>query len=212
MYVYCLYNPIAYYDNGYCALSWQNGYQGPCPGIGKPGCMDNSYFEAARKNKIDMDCMNFYTIITSTAEVGVKAPLEIGKYAAKTSTAPANIGAGIYAKQMNAKIAKIDKALLAVDRCFTLLAYVSVPLETCINMDMNCRAGASIGKIAWDATVDTLILGTNTYLSVAAGAAIGTTILPGVGTTVGAIIGIVISIALDITSEEPRRYMKSWIQ
>ena len=42
MFAYCLNDPIMYYDNsGSCANAWSAGYQGPCPGFGKPGCMDS---------------------------------------------------------------------------------------------------------------------------------------------------------------------------
>ena len=174
--------------------------------------MDNVYIAASKKADIDMYFGDLYSLTTNTAETGIKTGLELGKKAYKTNPRPANIGAGIYAKQVKAKIASIDRALLAADRFFTVAAYAGVLLETCINIDANCRAGAGIGKIAWDATVDTLILGTNTYLSLAAGAAIGTTIMPGVGTVGGLIIGLAFSLVLDFTSEEPKRYMKSWIQ
>ena len=43
MFAYCVNNPIMLLDlTGTCAMAWAAGYQGPCPGIGKPGCMDNS--------------------------------------------------------------------------------------------------------------------------------------------------------------------------
>ena len=42
MLTYCLNNPVMYSDpTGLCAKAWAAGYQGPCPGQGKPGCMDN---------------------------------------------------------------------------------------------------------------------------------------------------------------------------
>ena len=41
MFAYCLNNPIMFVDfSGLCAMSWSAGYQGPCPGVGMPGCMD----------------------------------------------------------------------------------------------------------------------------------------------------------------------------
>ena len=41
MFAYCNNNPVLYADpTGYCIQAWAAGYQGPCPGIGKPGCMD----------------------------------------------------------------------------------------------------------------------------------------------------------------------------
>ncbi len=42
LFVYCLNNPIMLDDPyGLCAKAWAAGYQGPCPGQGLPGCMDN---------------------------------------------------------------------------------------------------------------------------------------------------------------------------
>ena len=42
MFTYCRNNSIAYQDGtGCCAKAWAAGYQGPCPGQGLPGCMDN---------------------------------------------------------------------------------------------------------------------------------------------------------------------------
>ena len=41
LFAYCLNNPITYSDPlGLCASAWAKGFQGPCPGQGKPGCMD----------------------------------------------------------------------------------------------------------------------------------------------------------------------------
>ena len=40
-FAYCDNNPIMCYDpNGMCTQAWTAGYQGPCPGLGKPGCLD----------------------------------------------------------------------------------------------------------------------------------------------------------------------------
>ncbi len=42
MFAYCNNNPIMHIDpTGECTVAWSKGYQGPCPGQGKPGCMDN---------------------------------------------------------------------------------------------------------------------------------------------------------------------------
>ena len=42
MFAYCNNNPILRLDpDGFCAKAWKVGYQGPCPGQGQPGCMDN---------------------------------------------------------------------------------------------------------------------------------------------------------------------------
>ncbi len=44
LFAYCINNPVASSDPlGLCSLAWSQGYQGPCPGPGKPGCMDNRY-------------------------------------------------------------------------------------------------------------------------------------------------------------------------
>ena len=91
-----------------------------------------------------------------------------------------------------------------------VLAYAGVALETCINIDINCRNGASVGKIAWDAAVDTAVLGVNTWISIAAGAAVGSMLAPGAGTVVGFVVGAVVGVVLDIISDDPRRYIKSW--
>lgn len=46
MFAYCNNNPIMYLDlTGCCMVMWANGYQGPCPGINSPNCMDNVYKE-----------------------------------------------------------------------------------------------------------------------------------------------------------------------
>ena len=214
MYVYCLYNPVAYYDNGYCAIAWQNGYQGPCPGIGSPGCMDNVYIDAANYKLIEpiLDPALLFSVTSTAAEVGVKTGLEMGKHAYQTASRPANIGSGVYAKMVKAKVTSIDKALAISDKTFTVASYAGVALETCINIDANCRAGKSFGKIAWDATVDTLILGTNTCISMAIGAAIGTAIpIPGLGTLLGAVGGYFVGLVLDVISDEPKNFLKSLI-
>ena len=40
-FAYCNNNPVYCYDpNGLCALAWKSGVSGPCPGIGRPGCLD----------------------------------------------------------------------------------------------------------------------------------------------------------------------------
>ena len=42
LFAYCNDNPIMFVDPfGLCAKAWAAGYQGPCPGQGLPGCMDN---------------------------------------------------------------------------------------------------------------------------------------------------------------------------
>lgn len=42
LYAYCGNNPVMHIDpTGKCTVAWSKGYQGPCPGQGKPGCMDN---------------------------------------------------------------------------------------------------------------------------------------------------------------------------
>ena len=42
LFAYCINNPIMLVDSfGLCANAWAAGYNGPCPGQGLPGCMDN---------------------------------------------------------------------------------------------------------------------------------------------------------------------------
>ncbi len=41
-FAYCENNPVTRIDpTGSCARAWTQGYHGPCPGQGMPGCMDN---------------------------------------------------------------------------------------------------------------------------------------------------------------------------
>ena len=85
----------------------------------------------------------------------------------------------------------------------------------CENAYIDAEQGASNQKIVWDMTVDVVISGVNTYVSIEAGAAIGSMICPGPGTVVGVIVGTFVGWGLDkvlcALSYEPRRYLKSWV-
>ena len=66
LYVYCVNNPIIYSDPlGLCSNAWAAGYQGPCPGKGKPGCMD--YWYGVRDVTAEVDSK-----LLSAAEHGVE--------------------------------------------------------------------------------------------------------------------------------------------
>ena len=52
LFAYCNNNPVVSCDPlGLCSLAWSQGYQGPCPGKGRPGCMDNRYRDVT--NEVD---------------------------------------------------------------------------------------------------------------------------------------------------------------
>lgn len=97
-----------------------------------------------------------------------------------------------------------------IDDFLGKIAYVGVALETSENICINMENNKSTQKIVWDATVDTVVLGANTFAS----AAISVTVV-GVATPiaigVGLVVGWAVDIVLDYLGDGTREYLKSWI-
>lgn len=133
----------------------------------------------------------------------------------KNAERPANIGKGLYAKQVALEIAKIEKISSVTGSLCDKLSYACVIVEACEGINDNYLAGKSLGKIYWDAGVDTVILGLNTYVSIGVGIAVGTACCPGIGSVGGAVIGGLVGWGsgrfLDLLGDPTRDYMKSWI-
>ena len=73
MFAYCGNNPVMYLDySGACRIAWSYGIQGPCPGAGKPGCMDNKYIKIENnKQNQETYTANGLRICTDGAKKGV---------------------------------------------------------------------------------------------------------------------------------------------
>ena len=194
LYIYCGDNAINYYDpNGNACICLTQRVRG--------GHVCNT-------NEI----ANAYDNAVDISEFAIKGALTLAKHAYSTASKPANIGSGTFGKIIGTKVAGLSLAIKQTDDVFSGLAYLGVAVEVGENMHNNIQNDASTEKIVWDATVDTAILSLNTYTAMAAGTAIGTMICPGGSTMIGLGAGIVIEIILDITSQETRRYFKSWIK
>ena len=213
MYTYCLNNPVNLYDptgdDSTDALrALKAGDEKKARAILRVnvglGPTAEDWFEA---HGVD--------VMLTSAEIGSKGAIEATKRMAETAERPANIAPGTYAKYITKQLHELDRALVVVDKAFVALSIANIMYETCIGINQNYIEGASLGKIAWDATVDTVIMGTNTAISMGVCTAVGTAVCPVIGTIGGMVVGLVISgatsLLLDEISSQPRAYIKSWV-
>ena len=82
----------------------------------------------------------------------------------------------LLSRYYDAEIKQIDNAMDIAEKVGDTLLYVAVGIEVCENAYINVEQGESTKKIVWDMTVDAVISEMNTYVSIKAGAAIGTTV------------------------------------
>lgn len=125
-------------------------------------------------------------------------------------TRPNNIGKGTFDKLIRSYRQNFNSLMNKIDDFLGKIAYVGVALETSENICINMENNKSTQKIVWDATVDTVVLGANTFAS----AAISVTVV-GVATPiaigVGLVVGWAVDIVLDYLGDGTREYLKSWI-
>ena len=226
MYAYCLNNPINMVDADGCdpvpmwaininsGKATQSDYDQALTADARSwvGSARNSVDRAintARKKAVEAEAIDS---ILGVMETGIQSGLELGKHAYKTAPRPSNIGIGTYSKYISQKIAFLDDISSLVEKASNNLTYLSIGIEACIGAYENYQAGASFGKIAWDASVDIAFSTAIAVISTEVGTMIGTALLPGAGSAAGAACGLVIGIFLDVALYEARVKFKSWVR
>ena len=214
MFAYCLDDPVNLVDpSGRSCHAMDNGGFGPLCFFANGRCVTHGTVNCCGPGVSLSAAMDIAaTILGATNDVTAAGLKNIYRNAER----PANIGKGLYAKQIALEIAKIDKLSSVTASLCDKLSYASVIVEACEGINQNCLAGADMGKIAWDATVDTTILGLNAFVSINVGAAVvgacsGTAICPVLGTIIGAGAGFLMGAGLACLGDPTRDFMKSWI-
>jgi RHS repeat-associated protein len=214
MYAYCLDDPVNNIDpTGQSCHAMDNGGYGPLCMFANGRCITHGTVDCCGSPMSLSAILDISATMSGTMNDVTAAGL---KSMIKNAERPANIGKGLYAKQVALEIAKIEKISSVTGSLCDKLSYACVIVEACEGINDNYLAGKSLGKIYWDAGVDTVILGLNTYVSIGVGTAVvgalsGTTICPVVGTAIGAGVGVLVGVGLTYFGDPTRNYMKSWI-
>ena len=162
-----------------------------------------------------------YGVYVDVVDLGVYVGLDLVKYAYKNEVRPQNIGIKVFEAERTLRLRKVAKASKYADDAFTFLAYAGVAMEVGQNAYENIKNSESAEKIMWEATVDTVISGTNTAVTVAVSNKVGATVgsfipIPVVGTILGGLagmgVGILLDNVLDSLSSGGRKEIKSWVQ
>ena len=112
-----------------------------------------------------------------------------------TAVRPANIGAGIFAKQCEAELQLIKSTSEKMRGALSKLAYGAVAIDVGIGIYDNIQANAPVKKIVTDAAVDTAFTAGTVWISAAATArasAILGSVFGPAGTLIGMAVGMVI--------------------
>ena len=109
---------------------------------------------------------------------------------------PANIGAGIFAKQCEAELQLIKSTSEKMRGALSKLAYGAVAIDVGIGIYDNIQANAPVKKIVTDAAVDTAFTAGTVWVSAKIGAAVGTAIGGPVGTLIGIGFGWAVGTAI----------------
>ena len=211
MFAYCNNNPVMYADYtgsmpcgaAICFYPDQRSHSIDTCRMLSAQRKSKSTSKASSTPKTSTSASTTWNRIDNTANTIVNSALDVGTY----------MNQGKHLKNGARNRAYINRLSDGFNSAFTVTAAAGVAIETCEGINENYVNGASYGKIAWDATVDTVVLGSNVMVSAAAGAFIGSLIpVPVVGTLLGTLGGALVGWVLDELSTEPRNYMKSWVQ
>ena len=130
---------------------------------------------------------------------------------------PANIGAGIFAKQCEAELQLIKSTSEKMRGALSKLAYGAVAIDVGIGGYNNIQANAPVKKIVTDAAVDTAFTAGTIWVSARIGAIIGTAIGGPVGSLIGIgfgwAVGTIIYYATDMrryNGKTARRWVKDY--
>ena len=222
MYMYCLNNPVNSYDpTGACSIAHSMGIQGPCPGQGMPGCLDNQY---VKKDPLAEKITTPSNIIgTWIGMADVTTQIVTGSLTKSLTNAarPANIGAGSFNKAVSMQLTQVTKFSKGATKVLGAASYVGVVIDVGTGIYDNVQNNASAQKIAYDATVDLAITGGSIFaaglVSAGVGAALGT-IFPVAGNVIGAAAGFLVGIFLfvatdlwEVNGKSARSHIKSLV-
>ena len=147
---------------------------------------------------------NSYGAIISGSSVTVSSVIAHTASAVQAASRPNNIGIGTFAKLQAEEIAYLRGADSALSRAFNFLAYGAVAIDVLSGIDSNIKNDASLGKIAFDATVDVFVTGGTIWAAGALGSKIGAiagSVAPGAGNIVGGIAGFVIGASIYVVTD-----------
>ncbi len=180
IYIYCNNNSVNYYDpSGRACICLTQRVFG------------NHVCESQKRSPVD----DFEIVMT-----GVGLSVDVGFGLIKSSYVnaerPNNIGKGIYNKFINEQLFGLDNISKKLSRILEGLDYAGVALGTAEGIVNNVEKGESAPKIVWDATVDTAILGANTYISIKS-AAIATAAFGPYGLAASVVAGLAVAWGAD---------------
>lgn len=121
-----------------------------------------------------------------------------------TAVRPANIGAGIFAKQCEAELQLIKSTSEKMRGALSKLAYGAVAIDVGIGVYDNIQANAPVKKIVTDAAVDTAFTAGTVWVSVKIGGFFGTAIGGPVGTLIGMAIGAAVGLGISYLTDTKR--------
>ena len=147
---------------------------------------------------------NIYGITVGGVSIALAGGAAAISSGIKNAPRPSNIGSGIYAKQCASELQMVSNFDNASSKALNYAAYGVAVIDVGIGIYDNINNGASVKKIALDASIDAIISGGSIWAAGAAGSAIGTavgTIIPGAGNVVGAGAGFLIGIGLYVVTD-----------
>ena len=191
MYAYCGNNPVMFVDLlGLCPHQII-GNCDPCEMLILSGLYDESSVVSEYKTSKRSDPV---WAASAAVDIGVELASRSLAKAITNSLRPANIGAGTYAKSVNSSLAELSKICNGIT---IVSAVLFTSIDVIDGVNTNLQKGASMPKIAYDASVDLVVSGGTAALGIWAGGAIGTAVCPVVGTIVGVAISVVGTIVFD---------------
>ena len=144
---------------------------------------------------------NVYGLLIGGLSITFKGLFQGLSLSVKNAVRPANIGAGIFAKNIKQELSEIARLDSGFGTALNILAYGAVAIDVGQGIYNNIQSGATTTEILSDAVVDTVITGGGVLAATELGAAIGTALFPGAGTVAGALVGGGLSILFSVLTD-----------
>ena len=142
---------------------------------------------------------NVYGLLIGGLSITFKGLFQGLSLSVKNAVRPANIGAGIFAKNIKQELSEIARLDSRFGTALNILAYGAVAIDVGQGIYNNIQSGASATEIISDAVIDAAITGGGIFAAAKAGAAFGALVgsfLPGAGNVVGAVAGVLVSVGI----------------
>ena len=197
MFAYCGNNPTNYMDStGTCFTNARGD-------LIHHGCEYEFRYSSHWHNSVLRSMANPGNVLYS----GMVTCTELLKQGYSTMERPVNIGRGTFKQQQKQLLKSVDRMNNIISDAFDIAELMLMSAEVCQNIYQNNMKGYSGYKIAWDAAIDMVVMGTNFYLS----AMLATCAAGAAGVAAGVVTGIIVGALLETAGDKVRREMKSWV-